>query len=116
MSAELEKRISKFEKALAEQNRKLSSLSAQIYGHHKPKLDRHEARLSALAEQLSMLHLEFVEFRRTQNSLVDAVGRVLDRQTHDSGMLELVLKRSEKTNEQLKTFAGHLAKLAKVRA
>jgi uncharacterized coiled-coil protein SlyX len=109
VSTELEKRIRKFEKALAEHGRKLSNLSAQLYGHHKPRLAQHERRLTALADQLAVLHTEFGEFRRTQHSLVEAIGRVLDRQTHDSGMLELVAKRSERMAEQLQALAGRLA-------
>ncbi len=134
MSDELEKRIAKWEAAVkgelkasrerfvalekvnANQAKKLKQLTAKVYGTHAPTLKKHGKRLDVHAEELSELHNEFSEFRRTQHSLVEAVGRVLDRQTHDSLVLEHVEKTQMRVAEQISTFGGHLAKLAKARA
>jgi vacuolar-type H+-ATPase subunit I/STV1 len=100
--------LKKLEAIVATHDTQIRSLSARVYGSHTPKLKQHDSQIQSLTADLA-------EIRRTQHSLVEAIGRVLDRQTHDSLMIERLVKMNEQATRELSTFAGHLSKLAKVR-
>jgi hypothetical protein len=51
--------------------------------------------------------------RRSQHQVVEALSRVLDRQTHDSLKLEGMANVLEKVMTQLTTVADRLASIAK---
>lgn len=113
-------KVAELEQRDLKRAQQLRSLARRIIGAHGKKLQRHEERLDTHADQLTAIHTELSEVRRSQASLEAAVGRVLDRQTVDSLHIEQLVKARERDalfqksiQSQLSTFAGHLSRIAK---